>query len=119
VLINGGFGVNIITKNLKVQLGLLKANPMHYNLRMENQTIAKPFGLIRDLKIFVHGIPYTITFTIINTNVLNSSYSMLLRCPWLRDAKISHLWGTNIVTIHGTSTIRTIFVTKKHNVQTK
>jgi hypothetical protein len=29
---------------------------------MANQTIAKPLGLIKDLKISVHGIPYIITF---------------------------------------------------------
>ncbi len=56
---------------------------------MADQTIAKPLGLIRDLKIFVHGIPYMVTFTIINSNVLNTSYSMLPRCPWLKDAKLS------------------------------
>jgi hypothetical protein len=57
---------------------------------MANQTIAKPLGLIRDLKIFVHGIPYiTVTFIIINSNVLNTGYSMLPRCPWLKDAKVS------------------------------
>jgi hypothetical protein len=54
VLIDGGFGVNIIIENLGVQLGLSKLNLMFYNLRVANQTIAKPFGLIRDLKIFVH-----------------------------------------------------------------
>jgi len=52
---------------------------------MANQTIVKPFGFIKDLKIFVHGIPYTVTITIINNNVLDSSYSMLLGHPWLRD----------------------------------
>jgi hypothetical protein len=57
---------------------------------MVNQTIAKPLGLIRDLKIFFHGIPYKVTFTIINYNVIDFSYSMLLGCPWLRDAKASH-----------------------------
>jgi hypothetical protein len=56
---------------------------------MVNQTIAKPLGFIRDLKIFVHGIPYKVTFTFINNNVLDSS-SMLLRRPWLKDAKVSH-----------------------------
>jgi hypothetical protein len=66
---------------------------------MANQTIAKPLGLIRDVTIFVHGIPYTITFTVINNSVLDSNYSMWLGCPWLRDAKISHDWGTNIITI--------------------
>jgi len=57
---------------------------------MANQTIAKPFGFIRDLKIFVHGIPYMVTFTIINSNFLDFSYSMMLGCPWLKDAKVSH-----------------------------
>jgi hypothetical protein len=66
---------------------------------MANQTIAKPLGLIRDFKIFVHGISYMITFVVININVLDSNYSMLLGCPWLRDAKVSHDWGTNIVII--------------------
>ncbi len=63
---------------------------MPYNLCMANQTITKPFGLIKDLKIFVHGIPNIITFIVINCNVLNFSYSMLLGCPWLKDAKVSH-----------------------------
>jgi hypothetical protein len=44
---------------------------------------------------------------------------MLLRHPWLRDAKVSHDWGTNIVSIQGTDTIRTIPITKKLGVQTK
>jgi hypothetical protein len=86
---------------------------------MAYQTIAKPLGLIRDLKIFVHGIPYIITFTIINNNVLDFSYSMLLGCPWLRDAKVSHNWETNKIIIQGTSIVRTIPITKKLGVQTK
>jgi hypothetical protein len=78
VLIDGGFRINIIIENLKVQLNLSKPNVMPYNLCMANQTIAKPLGLIKDLKIFIHNIPYIITFIVINNNVLNSSYSMLL-----------------------------------------
>ncbi len=61
MLINGGFGVNIVVENLRVQLSLSKPNPTPYNLHMANQTIAKPLGLIRDLEIFVHGIPYIVT----------------------------------------------------------
>jgi hypothetical protein len=61
---------------------------MFYNLPMVNQTIANPLGLIRDLKIFVHGIPYIVTFIVINNNVLDYNYSMLLKRPWLKDAKI-------------------------------
>jgi hypothetical protein len=70
VLIDGGFGVNIIIENLKVQLGLPKPNLVPYNLRMVDQIIAKPLGFIKDLKIYIHGIPYTITFTVINSKHL-------------------------------------------------
>ncbi len=56
---------------------------------MENQIITK-LGLIRDLKIFIHGIPYIVTFIVIDSNVLDSNHSMLLGHPWLKDAKVSH-----------------------------
>jgi hypothetical protein len=32
---------------------------------MADQTIAKPLGLIKDLKILIHGIPYAMIFSII------------------------------------------------------
>jgi hypothetical protein len=32
---------------------------------MADQTIAKPLGLIKDLKILVHEIPYVMTFIMI------------------------------------------------------
>ncbi len=57
MLIDGGFRINIITKNLKVQLGLSKPNPSPYNLHMADQTIIKPLGLIRDLKILFMVFP--------------------------------------------------------------
>ncbi len=69
--LDGSFGVNIIMKKLKVHLGLLKPKPIPYNLCMANQTIAKPLGLTKDLKILVHRIPSTLTSTMIQNSVLN------------------------------------------------
>jgi hypothetical protein len=66
---------------------------------MVDQTIAKPLGLIKNLKILVHGIPYIITFIVIQSSVLDSSYFVLLGCPWLKDDKMFHDWGNNIITI--------------------
>jgi hypothetical protein len=86
---------------------------------MADQTIAKPLGLIKDLRILVHGIPYVVTFNVIYNSVLDSSYSMLLSHPWLRDAKVSHDWGNNIITIQGVGTVRTIPVIKKLGTPTK
>jgi hypothetical protein len=92
-------------------LGLLKLKPTPYNLRMANQTTTKLAGL-RDLKIYVHDIPYTITFIILKNNVINFSYSMLLGRAWSRDAKMAYDLGSNIVTIQGNGIVRTIIVTK-------
>jgi len=86
---------------------------------MADQTIVKPLGLTKDIRILVHGIPYVMTFTIIQSSVLNSRYFMLLGCPWLRDVKMSHDWGNNTIIIQGTNTIKTIFVTKKLGTPTK
>jgi hypothetical protein len=46
---------------------------------MANQIITKPLGLIKDFRILVHGIPYVVTFIIIQNSVLDSNYSMFVR----------------------------------------
>jgi hypothetical protein len=79
---------------------------------MADQTTIKLVGLIKDMKIYVHGIPYITTFNVLYNSVVDSSYSMLLGKPWLRDIKVEHDWGNNIVTIQGNGTIRTITVAK-------
>jgi hypothetical protein len=45
---------------------------------MTNQTTTKLGGLICDLKIYVHDIPYVIMFTISHNSVIDVNYSMLL-----------------------------------------
>jgi hypothetical protein len=109
---DGGSRINIITKQLRLRLGLPKPKLAPYNLRMTNQMATKPMGLIRDLKIYVHGIPYITMFTVLHNSVVDFNYSMLLGKPWLRDAKVAHDWGSNIVTIQGNGIVRTIIVTK-------
>ncbi len=90
VLLDGGLGVKIIIKDLRKKIGLpiLKLAP--YTLRMPNQILTKPIGLIQDLKIHIHGIPYVITFIVMKNNILDASYSMMLGCPWLQNAKVTH-----------------------------
>jgi hypothetical protein len=90
VLLDGGSRVNIIIKQLILRLVLPKPKPTPYNLKMVDQTTTKSMGLIRDMKIYVHDIPYITTFTILHNNVVDSSYSMLLGKPWLRDVKVAH-----------------------------
>ncbi len=63
------------------------------NMKMANQTTTKLVGLIRDMKIYVHGIPYIITFVVFQNSVVDYNYSMLLERPWLRDVKVAHDWA--------------------------
>jgi len=86
-LINGGAIVTIITKNLKTKLGLPKPRPALYHLRMADQYMTRPLGIITNLKIHIHGIPYIATFTILKNSVVDFNYFMLLGRPWLIDAK--------------------------------
>jgi hypothetical protein len=118
MLLDGNSRVNIIMEKLKLQLGLSKPKLAPYNLRLVDQTIAKPLSLIKDLRILVYGIPYVMTFNVIHNSVLDSSYFMLLG-PCLRDAKVSHDWGKNIFTVQGIGTIKTVFFIKKLGAPTK
>jgi hypothetical protein len=79
-------------------LGLSKPKLAQYNLRMENQITTKLVGLIRDLNIYVHNIPYITMFTMFQNSVVDFNYSMLLGRPWLRDVKVHMDLGSNIVT---------------------
>jgi hypothetical protein len=62
VLINGGASRNILTENFITKLGLSKASPTPYHLRMVDQSMTRPLGIIKNLNIHIHGIPYITTF---------------------------------------------------------
>jgi hypothetical protein len=44
VLLDGGFGINIIIKQLRLRLGLPRPKPAPYNLKMATQTTTKLVG---------------------------------------------------------------------------
>ncbi len=60
-----------------MRLGLPKPKHAPYNLKMADHTTIKPVGLIHDLKIYVHGIPYITTFIVLQKSVI-VIYFMLL-----------------------------------------
>jgi len=82
VLLNGGYGINIIIKQLRLRLGFPKLKPTPYNLRMAYWTTTKPVGLIKNLKIYVHGIPYIVMFTVLQNSVVDCSYSIQPHQYW-------------------------------------
>jgi hypothetical protein len=86
---------------------------------MANQSMTKPLGIIKNLKIHIHGIPYVATFIVLQNNVVDSIYFMLLWRPWLRDVKVMHDWGNNVIIVQGNGIIKTILVNKKLGVEIK
>jgi hypothetical protein len=86
---------------------------------MVNQTTTKPIGLIYNMKILVHELPYVMTFIVLHNNLVDANDMMLLSRPWLWDVKILHDWGNNLVTIQGDSIVITIDVTKHLGNDTK
>ena len=113
VLLDGGSGVNVITEEEHRRLGLPKPSPAPFNLKMANGTIAKPTGLLRDVKIHIHGIPYIVTLTVIDCQTIKSDYSMLLGRPWLRNAKVIHDWANDQVQIMGNGTVKTVKINRQ------
>ena len=87
----------MITKEEQLQLGLPTPQAAPYRLRMVDQTMVEPVGLIRNIKIHIHGIQYFISLTVICNTEVNDAYSMLLGRPRLIDA--NHDWRNNMVTI--------------------
>ena len=106
VLLDGGSGINVIIEEERRKLGLSKPSLAPFNLKMANGTIAKPTGLLRDVKIHIHGIPYIVTLTVIDCQTIKSDYSMLLGRPWLRNAKVIHDWANDQVQIMGNGTVQ-------------
>jgi hypothetical protein len=62
-------------------------------------------------------IPYVATFTVLQNSEVGYSYSMLLEKPWLRDAKVTHDWGNNVIIVQGNGIVRTISINKKLGVE--
>jgi hypothetical protein len=86
---------------------------------MVDQTLTKLVGMIRDLKIHIHGIPYIVAFIVMKNNVLDASYYLLLGSPWLHNAKVTHDWGHNLITIKQNGLVWTIVISKYLDMNTK
>ena len=113
VLLDGGLGANVITEEERCRLRLLKPSPTPFNLKMANGAIAKPIGLLRDVKIHIHGIPYIVTLIVIDCQTIKSDYSMVLGRPWLRNAKVIHDWANDQVQIMGNGTVKTVKINRQ------
>lgn len=78
IQIDGGSGVNVVSEDKHERLGLSKPSPAPFNLKIANGSIGRTKGLIWDVEIHIHGIPYIVILKVINSSRVKSDYGMLL-----------------------------------------
>ncbi len=101
---------------LKLGLPKPKPKPKPYNMRMANQTTTKSMGLNHDLKIYIHDIPYVITFT---EQRDRRQLFHTTRETMVEGCQSSPCQGKNIVTIQWNGMVRTIVMTKHLGAKVK
>jgi hypothetical protein len=90
VLLDGGFDVNIISESLREKTGLRKPQPASFVVRMANQRKVQPMGLIQNLKIDLASCVYKISIIVLKMGNGVETNSMLLKRPWLKQAKVHY-----------------------------
>jgi hypothetical protein len=71
VLLDGDFGMNAIVNGLKWKLGLPPHQLGPFNFKMDNFSYNKPLGIIPNIQNLIHGIPYIITFIVMNNKAID------------------------------------------------
>ena len=90
VLIDGGAGVNIVTKTTCERFGWLDWLPVPFLVRMADQRRVRALGILRNLVLSIGGISFAMAFVVMNMEDAEEEYSMLLGRPWLRQARVHH-----------------------------
>lgn len=80
-------GVNVITKDLRKYFRLPSSRLALYNLCILNQTTNSIVEFLKDVQIGIHKVPYTVSFTVMITIVVDDFYAMLLGQIWLSNLK--------------------------------
>lgn len=97
--IDGGSGVNLIEEETFRKLGLGKPSPAPFLVRMADQRVAQPTGIVRNVPMRVGELDYRITLVILKIERSKRPYQVLLGRPWLKEAKAKHDWESNELTI--------------------
>ena len=88
VLIDGGAGVNIVTKTTCERFGWLDWLPVPFLVLMADQRRVRPLGILRNLVLSIGGISFEMVFVVMNMEDAEEEYSMLLGRPWLRPPQL-------------------------------
>ena len=83
--LDGGAGVNVMSEKVRKQLEL-QSKPAPFKLKMANQTITDPLGMVENVPIRIAGVKFEASFLILE---VGDSYDMMLgsesdwsHCGW-------------------------------------
>ena len=99
VLIDGGAGVNIVTKTNCEKFGWQDWLLVPFLVRMADQWRVRPLGILRNIFLDIGGISFSMAFVVLSMEDTLEEYNIILGRPWLRQAKVRHDWAANQLTI--------------------
>lgn len=70
------------TKDNMDKLGQPEVEKLDIYLKLSDQGLVEPFGILRDFEITITGIPTRINFEVIELILGSTSYPTLVGCPW-------------------------------------
>ena len=95
-IVDGGSGINIISKRLYDAWKLPKMESSHFSIKLVDQMNVTPMGLVKNVPMRVVGILFLIAFVVMDLPTHNSSFWILLGRPWLKVVVvIMHDWKNN------------------------
>ena len=99
LLIDGGSSVNIMTYDTMQKLGLTHLEPIPFVIRLVDQSLIKPVGILQGVKTMMSGLTFSIDYVVLHTLATANAYPLLLGRPWLFQAEVVHDWCKGTLTI--------------------
>ena len=94
-IVDGGSGVNIISRETYDKWGLPPLEKAPYTIKLADQSRVTPVGLARDVPVRLAGVRFVMSFAVMDLPQHSSSFSALLGRPWLRAVAALHDWRNN------------------------
>lgn len=95
VTLDGGARVNVMSKKIQKMLDL-KVREAPLKLRMADQNVFKPLGMVDQVPIQVWGVKFETAFMVLD---VGEAYEMLVGRPRLRAVRAVHDLGTKELTM--------------------
>lgn len=92
VIVDGGAAVNVLPVATWRRLGSPKLEAATYSLKLANELLVRPMGILANIKVDVAGIVVRIDFTIVETEKGATPYPALLGRPWLYKTQCLQNW---------------------------